>query len=132
MRPLRSVCVKPGEDGASQITPPADIRITNIALSDELADQSARTTIKLNYLIPTGEDSEEDEEGDDDEDDEHSGQRLESTVLCSLTPGQVRDPPSYRESSRSTCLCYPQIEQATVDVTLREDEDYLFEVVGPK
>lgn len=50
--------------------------------------------MKLNYVLPNTEDSEdeedEDEDEDEDEEDDEKPPRLETTVLCSLTPGKVR------------------------------------------
>lgn len=85
----RSVCVQPGEDGVAAVTPPADIRITNIALSDQIADESGRTTVKLNYIIPSADDSEEEDEEDEEDDEDEKPPRMMTTVLCSLTPGKV-------------------------------------------
>ena len=79
-----------GDDGAQELMPPADIRITNVALSAELADQKGRTTVKLVYL-PFGD---SDDEGDDDEEEEDDAGTLKGTptetVICTLIPGQVR------------------------------------------
>lgn len=83
------MCVQPGEDGVAAVTPPADIRITNIALSDQIADESGRTTVKLNYIIPSADDSEEEDEEDDEDDEDEKPPRMMTTVLCSLTPGKV-------------------------------------------
>jgi FK506-binding nuclear protein len=47
---------------------------------------------------------------DDEEEDKLTPEPLSTTVLCSLTPGKI--------------------EQATVDLILEEDEEFLFEVVG--
>lgn len=67
------------------------MHITNVALSADLADESGRTTLKLVYFGPGAEDSGDDEE--EDEEDEEKEQNAEpiGTVLCSLTPGKVRD-----------------------------------------
>ncbi|KAH9938946.1 hypothetical protein B0H21DRAFT_757649 [Amylocystis lapponica] len=105
-----SVVLEPGEP--IEINPPSDLRITNAALSDELADETGRTTIKLSYKIPVPSDSEDEneEEDEDHEGHEHGHAEISTTVLCSLTPGKV--------------------EQTTVDLILEADEDYIFEVVG--
>ncbi|KAI0661431.1 hypothetical protein C8Q70DRAFT_971440 [Cubamyces menziesii] len=106
---LWSLAATPGEP--SVISPPGDIRITNIALGDQLADESGRTTVKLIYRRPGADDEESDEEDDEeDEEKEMDNSELSTTVLCSLTPGKI--------------------EQSTVDVVLNEDEEYLIEVVG--
>lgn len=80
--------MQPGEDGVAAVSPPADIRVTNIALSDQIADETGRTTVKLNYIVPNADDSEDEEEDEDEEDEKPP--RMETTVLCSLTPGKVR------------------------------------------
>ncbi|CDO76024.1 hypothetical protein BN946_scf184665.g16 [Trametes cinnabarina] len=104
---LWSQVAAPGEP--SVISPAGDIRITNIALGDQLADESGRTTVKLHYRRPGADDEESDEESDEEEK-ENDNTELLTTVLCSLTPGKV--------------------EQSTVDVVLNEDEEYLIEIVG--
>ncbi|KAL7281353.1 hypothetical protein ACG7TL_004662 [Trametes sanguinea] len=107
---LWSQAAAPGEP--SVISPAGDIRITNIALGDQLADESGRTTVKLHYRRPGADDEDSEEEDDEDEDEEKENDNTEllTTVLCSLTPGKV--------------------EQSTVDVVLNEDEEYLIEVIG--
>ena len=62
--------------------PQSDLRITNIALGDELADASGRTSVKLTYQTPIKLD-------DNDEEDEESAEPISTTVLGSLTPGKV-------------------------------------------
>ncbi|KIM92070.1 hypothetical protein PILCRDRAFT_111087 [Piloderma croceum F 1598] len=99
---LWSIALKPSKEPLSFI-PQSDLRITNIALGDELADASGRTSVKLTYQTPIKLD-------DEDEDDEESAEPISTTVLGSLTPGKI--------------------EQATVDLVLEEDEEYLFEIVG--
>lgn len=77
----------PGEP--VEVSPPGDVRITNVALGDVLADQSARTTIKLMYKSPSGGQDSDDEDEDEDEEKEDTDIEIETTVLCSLTPGKV-------------------------------------------
>lgn len=87
---LRSLAVIPGDP--TVINPPSDVRITNIALGDELEDASGRTTLKLSYRpAGAGEDSDsEDEDEDEDEADKsEDAPTIETTVLGSLTPGKV-------------------------------------------
>ena len=55
-----------------------------MALGDELADESGRTSIKLTYQPPGGGDDDEDYEDDDTESPDPV-----TTVLCSLTPGKA-------------------------------------------
>lgn len=79
----RSIALKPSDEPVSFI-PQSDLRITNIALGDELADAASRTSVKLTYQTPVKLD-------DDDEDDEEDApEPLSTTVLGSLTPGKVR------------------------------------------
>ncbi|PIL34255.1 hypothetical protein GSI_03966 [Ganoderma sinense ZZ0214-1] len=106
---LWSLTVTPGDP--TVITPPADLRITNVALGDQIADESSRTTIKVTYRTPgaSAGDGEDDEVDEVDEESEKP-EELSTAVLCSLTFGKI--------------------EQTTVNVVLSEDEEYLFEVVG--
>jgi len=118
----RSLALKPSKEPFSFI-PQSDLRITNIALGDELSDASGRTSVKLTYQTPV--------KIDDDDDDAESPDPLSTTVLGSLTPGKVRTP--WRDKFLDLYLCiHMQIEQATVDLVLEEDEEYLFEIVGKK
>ncbi|KAF8633337.1 hypothetical protein AX17_004509 [Amanita inopinata Kibby_2008] len=87
------------------VVPITDLRITNVALGDELADASGRTTVKITYY-PAGNVQDEDE--DEDEDDEKLSET--TTVLCSLTAGKF--------------------EHTTTDIVLERDEEYTFKVVG--
>ncbi|OCH86119.1 hypothetical protein OBBRIDRAFT_761840 [Obba rivulosa] len=108
---LWSLTVTPEEPEV--FVPPGDVRITNIALGEELADENGRSTIKLMYTKPMSDDSdEEDEEGEEEEkeDEDDETPRAATTVLASLTPGKI--------------------EQATLDVILEGDQEYLIEVVG--
>ena len=84
-RDHRSLELKPGQQ--ESFIPPGDLRITNVALTDELADQKARTSIKLTYQGPIlPHEHEDDEEHDEEEDEERE---TLTTILCSLTPGKV-------------------------------------------
>ena len=83
----RSLEVKPGE--ATSFVPAADLRITNIALGEEIADENSRTTVKLVYRRPGAEEDDEEEEEDEDEDEDEEP-KISSAVLCSLTYGKVR------------------------------------------
>lgn len=87
----RSLTVTPGDP--TVITPPADLKITNVALGDEIADENSRTTIKLTYRTPgAGAGDEDQDEGVDEEDDDDAGkpEEVSTAVLCSLTYGRVR------------------------------------------
>ena len=65
--------------------PQGDVQIKNAALSDVLADETGRTTIKLAY--PSLVADMDDDEDDDDEKSEADAMTI--VVLCSLTPGKV-------------------------------------------
>ncbi|KAI0266827.1 hypothetical protein BC834DRAFT_969334 [Gloeopeniophorella convolvens] len=100
---LWSVVAKPGEPVS--VIPQGDLVITNAALGAELADPAGRTTVKLTYTRPIKVTSDnEDEEGEDDE------AALVEVVLCSLTPGRI--------------------EQALLNLTFEEDDEFLLEIVG--
>ncbi|TEB38357.1 FKBP-like protein [Coprinellus micaceus] len=90
------------EGGAEEaITPPADIRITNISFGEDLADANGRSVIKLGYNAITADDLEEKEE---EEEDTPQG-TYTTTVLAPLTAGRI--------------------EQAIVNLVLLEDRDYV-------
>ncbi|GJE87440.1 FKBP-like protein [Phanerochaete sordida] len=103
---LWSLELKPGQQEALML--PSDLRITNVALGDELEDESARTSVKLTYRGPSGGDDSDEESQDEEEEDDD----VESvtTVLCSLTPGKI--------------------EQTTVDLILEAEEEILLENTG--
>ena len=67
-----------------------DIRITGAALDAELKDESARTSVKLTFTKPSPGLDEENEEDEEDEEEADGPEQL-TTVLCSLTPGKVRN-----------------------------------------
>ena len=67
---------------------PNDLRITNIALGAELADESGRTSVKLTYEPPKPSHDSDDEEAEEDEDEDDDDEPV-TTVLCSLTPSKV-------------------------------------------
>ncbi|EIN11508.1 hypothetical protein PUNSTDRAFT_83132 [Punctularia strigosozonata HHB-11173 SS5] len=98
---LWSIVLKPGQKEVVQ--PAGDLRITNVALGDQLDDENARTSVKFTFSKPVQVDEDEEEE----EEEETS---LTSTILASLTPGKI--------------------EQANLNLVLEEDGDYLFEAVG--
>ncbi|TCD68067.1 peptidylprolyl isomerase fpr4 [Steccherinum ochraceum] len=106
-----SLQLEPGQ--TESFVPLGDLRITNVALGAELADENGRTSVKLVYIGPSADDSDEDDEEEDEEDEDEdkpgSGEPV-STVLCSLTPGKI--------------------EQCTVDIVLEGDQEFLFESVG--
>jgi FK506-binding nuclear protein len=75
-----------------EFTPPADLRVTNVALSADLADETGRTTVKLIYIAQTSEESdEEDEDEKGGKEDKEQDIELIYTVLCSLRPGTVSE-----------------------------------------
>lgn len=81
----RSLIVEPNGDEPTEFSPPADVRITNVALGDTLQDEKGRTSLKMIFPTETDQDSDEEDEEKDDDDDI----LLSTTVLCSLTPGKV-------------------------------------------
>ncbi|GLB37533.1 putative peptidylprolyl isomerase [Lyophyllum shimeji] len=89
----------PGKEEIVQ--PPADIRITNIALGDVLKDTSGRSTVKFTFE-PSGH--------VDSEDEDEAAPGPVTTVLCSLKPDTF--------------------EQTSTDLILQEDETYKFTLVG--
>lgn len=88
---FRSISLAPSQ--SSEVIPQRDIRITQVALGDELADASARNSIKISYMNRANFDGDGDDD-DDDDDEEGAAKKLEdaltTTVLCSLTAGKVR------------------------------------------
>ncbi|KAG9221014.1 hypothetical protein CCMSSC00406_0002386 [Pleurotus cornucopiae] len=104
---LWSLAVAPGQE-PEVVSPPADLKITNVALGEKLADEKGRTTIKLSYASIPDDGSDEDDDEEDEE--KQPAVNLVSTVITSLTPGKI--------------------EQSTVDITLFKDEDYVIEAVG--
>lgn len=83
--------------GARNVIPLRDLRITNVALGEELVDENGRTSVRLVYIGPSADSDEEggkDDEGEDEDeekDDEDKGSSdAVPTILCSLTPGKVR------------------------------------------
>jgi len=95
-----SLRLTPGKEEV--LEPPADIRITNVALGDVLKDASGRTTVKLTFEMPGQAKSDEEEEED-------SPPQV-TTVLCSLKPDIL--------------------EQTTTDLILQEEETYKFSITG--
>ena len=92
----RSLLVEPNGDEPTEFSPPADVKITNVALGDTLQDEKGRTSLKMIFPTETDQDSDEEDEEKDDDDDIP----LSTTVLCSLTPGKVRC------IYRTACLCF--------------------------
>ncbi|KLO20364.1 FKBP-like protein [Schizopora paradoxa] len=80
-----------------------DIRITNAALGEAIADENSRSVVKLTYLDMAPSALEEEDE------DEIRAEQL-STVLCALTPGKI--------------------EQASLDIIITEEDDFIFENLG--
>lgn len=78
----RNLVITPGKPEA--FIPQSDLRITNVALGDELADESGRTTVKLTYQTLV------DIDDDESADEEAPQEPISTTVLCSLTAGKVR------------------------------------------
>jgi len=105
-----SLKVEPGQ--TLPLVPLSDLRITNVALGETLADENGRTSVKLIYIGPSGEekDDEEEDDGADEDEDKPGSEEAISTVLCSLTGGKI--------------------EQSLVDIVLEGDQEYLIESVG--
>lgn len=99
-----SIDLQPGKKEV--FVPQGDVQIKNAALSDVLADETGRTTIKFAYpsLVVDMDDDE------DDEDDKSEEGKVTTIVLCSLTPGKI--------------------EQASCEIILEQDVEYVFELVG--
>ncbi|KAF9263262.1 hypothetical protein L218DRAFT_959278 [Marasmius fiardii PR-910] len=94
----------PGE--AESVIPSADLRITNASLGDVLVDEKGRAVLKMTFEKIHPEDYDE----NDEEEKKENEKTTSSTFVCSLTAGKI--------------------EQAVLDITLLEDTEYLFEVVG--
>src|ERR1700727_1421735 len=58
---FRSLALKPSKEPFTFI-PQSDLRITNIALGDELSDPSGRTSVKLTYQTPIKLDDDDEED----------------------------------------------------------------------
>lgn len=78
----RSQLLTPGKEEI--IVPQADLRITNVALGEQLSDANGRSVVKLTYTTLISVDN-----TDDDDDDEQTSPPITSTILCSLTGGKV-------------------------------------------
>lgn len=74
-----------GPGQSTEFTPPADTRITNIALGEKLEDENSRTTVRLIYVPAEAQGLTPAEEAEIDD-----IEKIKATILCSLTPGKVR------------------------------------------
>ena len=77
------------------VVPQSDLHITGAALDATLADEKARSSVKLTYLSPLIPHPDEDENSDE----ELPTLSTTSAVLCSLTPGLVCPPSSLHVNS---------------------------------
>lgn len=68
-----------------EFSPVQDVKITNVALTDILADEKGRTTLKVSIPVL----SEDDELSEDDDDADEEGPKTQTITICSLTPGKV-------------------------------------------
>jgi len=68
--------------------PITDLKISNVALGDTLADPNGRSTVKITYNAPAPHDSDDEDEDGEDEDEQPAIKEV-TTVLCSLTAGKV-------------------------------------------
>ncbi|TFK26485.1 hypothetical protein FA15DRAFT_667366 [Coprinopsis marcescibilis] len=84
-------------DGEVAVSPANDIRLTNISFGEELPDANGRSVIKLNYIPVTALDEDEEEEEEVPE---------ATTVLTALTAGKI--------------------EQTTINLVIKEGNDYSF------
>ncbi|KAF5322899.1 hypothetical protein D9619_001910 [Psilocybe cf. subviscida] len=102
--------VEGGKDKIIQT--PASIQITNASYGEEIVDQKSRDVIKLHFesLSPPDDEDEEDEEKDEEDDEDDDGFKVDTTVLCVLTPGKT--------------------EQTTLSLVLDSDSSFKFENVG--
>ena len=102
------------------------MKITNASLGDVIADEKARSSIKLTYQQLTDIDDEDDEEKEDEPQD---ALPKTSVVLCSLTPGKVS---ATTQSQGHWSDSSVKIEQTTLDLILEEEELYEIENTGKK
>ena len=72
-----------------EVFPPWDLKITNVALGDVLADANERTTFKLTIPVLSQDSFEDDEDEDDEEDEKNAGPKEQTITICSLTAGKV-------------------------------------------
>ncbi|KAJ3820143.1 hypothetical protein F5880DRAFT_1625331 [Lentinula raphanica] len=93
-----------------EVFPPWDLKITNVALGDVLADANERTTFKLTIPVLSQDSFEDDEDEDDDEDEKNAGPKAQTITICSLTAGKI--------------------EQSMVSIILLEGQSYKFQIVG--
>ncbi|KAJ8077333.1 peptidylprolyl isomerase fpr3 [Marasmius tenuissimus] len=104
---LWSHAIVPGK--SESLIPGQDIRITNASLGEVIQDESGRSTLKLTFeKVSTGDSDDEGEEKGEKGDDDISS--LSTTFVCSLSAGKI--------------------EQTVLDITLLEDNEYIFDVVG--
>ncbi len=84
----RSKTIEPGEPVEIELL--ADLRITNVALGDDIVDEKGRTTVKIIHR-PMGSEGDSDDEDEDEEAlaAEADAMEIETAVLCSLTYGKV-------------------------------------------
>lgn len=68
-----------------EFSPVQDVKITNIALTDVLADEKGRTILKVSIPVL----SEDDELSEDDDAADEEGPKTQTITICSLTPGKV-------------------------------------------
>lgn len=122
----RSVVVNPGT--RETVVPPPDIQIhvKGISLGAELKDKDGRSSLKLSYQFVTASANEDDEDESED-----APTVTREVVLGSLTPGKVNHV-FLTLSGFIIPLAFHQIEQATVDLVLDEEDEYVFEVIGKK
>lgn len=91
--------MKPGE--IQGFEPPADIKITNVALGSVLADATGRTTVQFSYVPIVGssdsdDDEEEEEKEDDDEEATEPANDGRSSPQITTSPFQNAENPNWQ------------------------------------
>ncbi|KAF9792713.1 hypothetical protein BJ322DRAFT_1133279 [Thelephora terrestris] len=105
-----SLVVNPGTK--ETVIPPSDIQIhvKGLSLGAELKDKDGRSSLKLSYEFVSPPDDDDDDDDEEKEDDGEARLVTREVILGSLTPGKI--------------------EQASVDIVLDDEDEYIFEVVG--
>ncbi|KAF9565519.1 hypothetical protein CPC08DRAFT_815290 [Agrocybe pediades] len=102
---LWHIVVEGGKEKAVHL--PADLQITNVSFDEEIADPAGRSVVKMKF-VPVNTLTYDDE--DEEEEEEEKETEMDTTILCALTPGKI--------------------EQASVNLILDEDGEFVFSVSG--
>jgi len=100
--------VNPGTEETVVPPPNIQIHVKSLSLGAELEDNDGRSSLKLSYEFTASTPDEDDDE--EDEDEKEVPTIIKEVILGSLTPGKI--------------------EQATVDLILDDEDEYVFEVIG--